>query len=108
MDPRNILRIAALSLLETPVNAAAPSKPLPTYVCHKEVQALKIKGIEHVGGGRYMLSFYEDGFGPTPVVAEWVDKHGPRPGGYYVVYKDGYVSYSPARAFEEGYTAVQP
>lgn len=27
-------------------------------------------------------------------------------GGYYVVYSDGYASYSPAKAFEEGYTEV--
>lgn len=26
--------------------------------------------------------------------------------GYYVVYTDGYVSWSPAKAFEEGYTKV--
>jgi len=28
-------------------------------------------------------------------------------GGYYVVYKDGYESFSPAEAFEEGYTLIE-
>ena len=29
-------------------------------------------------------------------------------GGYLVVYDDGYVSWSPAKAFEEGYTRIDP
>jgi hypothetical protein len=33
-------------------------------------------------------------------------KHAPEVGGYYVVYADGYKSYSPAKAFEDGYTQV--
>ena len=37
---------------------------------------------------------------------EYVRKHQPRIGGYYVVYKDGYKSFSPAEAFEEGYTPI--
>jgi len=38
------------------------------------------------------------------VSAEYLAKHKPTSGGYYVVYKDGYESFSPAQAFEEGYT----
>ena len=30
----------------------------------------------------------------------------PEVGGYYVVHKDGYKSFSPANAFEEGYTRI--
>lgn len=37
---------------------------------------------------------------------EYMQKHQPRAGGYFVVYKDGYESWSPAEAFEEGYTRV--
>jgi len=33
-------------------------------------------------------------------------EHNPQPGGYFVVYKDGYKSFSPAKAFEEGYTRI--
>ena len=32
-----------------------------------------------------------------------MEKHKPHAGGYYVVYDDGYKSFSPAKAFEEGY-----
>ena len=30
-----------------------------------------------------------------------------KPGGYYVRYPDGYESWSPAEAFEDGYTLVE-
>jgi len=75
---------------------------LPIYVCHKEVQAARIIEIQRVGAG-YALTL--EGVGPViTVTKEWYDKHNPHPWGYYVVYKDGYASYSPPRAFEEGYT----
>ena len=32
----------------------------------------------------------------------WAEKHSPEIGGYYVLYPDGYVSYSPAEPFEAG------
>ena len=35
-----------------------------------------------------------------------MDRHKPKAGGYYVVYDDGYKSYSPAKAFEEGYVRI--
>jgi hypothetical protein len=35
-----------------------------------------------------------------------LDKHKPEVGGYYVVYKEGYKSFSPAGAFEEGYALI--
>lgn len=81
-------------------------KELPAYVCHKEVRALKIKEIDR-RDGKYFLVFCEEGYEPLEVEAGWIDRFGPTRGGYYVVYKDGYTSFSPARAFEEGYTAVQ-
>ena len=40
-------------------------------------------------------------------IEEWLDKHNPEVGGYYVVYEDGYKSFSPAKAFEEGYTLIK-
>ena len=36
----------------------------------------------------------------------YVKKHNPQAGGYYVVYEDGYKSWSPAEAFESGYTKM--
>lgn len=92
---------------------AKPAKqPLPRYVCHKEVEAVKIRGIEYRAfpgqTGLYVITACEPGIEPITVPASWQDKHGAKAGGYFVRYKDGYESYSPARAFEEGYAAVQP
>lgn len=46
------------------------------------------------------------GYAPFAVSEEYIDKHNPQPGGYFVVYDDGYQSFSPAKAFEEGYTPI--
>jgi hypothetical protein len=44
---------------------------------------------------------------PSFVVSgEFMSKHKPVAGGYFVVYEDGYESFSPAQAFEEGYTLI--
>ncbi len=40
------------------------------------------------------------------VESAYVEKHKPVAGGYYVVYGDGYKSFSPAAAFEEGYSKI--
>lgn len=83
-------------------------KELPRYACHKEVQAVKVKSIAYApGGGGYLITPVEPGYDPILVTTEWQDKHGAKSGGYFVRYKDGYESFSPAAAFEEGYTAVQ-
>ncbi len=52
------------------------------------------------------LIFEDQGYAPHSVERSWVKKHDPRPGGYLVIYNDGYQSYSPAKAFEEGYTRI--
>ena len=80
---------------------------LPRYRCHKEVRALKIEAIadRETGGG--LLYPVDKRYAPIPLSPEYVQKHKPEPGGYYVVYKDGYKSFSPAQAFEEGYTLVR-
>lgn len=46
----------------------------------------------------------EEGYAPFEVDALYLKKHNPQVGGYYIVYADGYKSWSPAQAFEEGYT----
>lgn len=40
------------------------------------------------------------------VDSAYMQKHKPRLGGYFVVYDDGYTSFSPAEAFEAGYTLL--
>lgn len=80
-----------------------PVAALPRYRCHKEVWALKIEavtGLELVPTDKRFL--------PIAVTGEWLAKHKPEAGGYWVQYKDGYTSYSPAQAFEEGYSLIEP
>ena len=78
---------------------------MPKYVCHKEVCAFKIKSIDYDSGGpnNATITPEEDGYVPFEVDAAYMEKHKPIVGGYYVVYKDGYKSFSPAKAFEDGY-----
>lgn len=83
------------------------SAEMPKYKCHKEVWALKIKEIRRVPSGNATVTHTiipeEEGYAPFEVALEYISKHNPVAGGYYVVYADGYISYSPAKAFEEGY-----
>lgn len=90
------------------------SVEMPRYRCHKEVWALKIAEIvfdheiatieDRETDGTAMITPVEKGFSPFKVDAEYVRKHNPQVGGYFVVYKGGYKSFSPAVAFEEGYS----
>lgn len=80
------------------------SREMPRYRCHKQVWALKIKSITAGPGSSCIITPDEAGYEPFSVPAEYMVKHAPKAGGYYVVYLGGYRSYSPAAAFEEGYT----
>lgn len=79
---------------------------LPRYKCHKEVCALQIKSIQPVVGGSAIITPVEGSYAPFTVDADYVAKHKPQATGFYVVYDDGYRSYSPSKAFEEGYTRI--
>ena len=83
---------------------------LPRYKCYKEVWALKIMKIErHNEGdpsGSAMITPLDGRYAPFRVEPQYVRRHNPQVGGYYVVYKDGYKSYSPADVFEDGYTLI--
>lgn len=80
---------------------------MPRYRSHKEVRALKIEAIyvevnDATGGpGALKCAGWDE---LIPVSAEYMEKHDPSPGGYVVFYEDGYQSWSPAEAFESGYT----
>ena len=77
--------------------------PMPLYQCHKKVRALKIMAVNHP---LKRIVPNEPGFKSFTVSQEYLDRHRPQAGGYFVQYEDGYVSYSPAKAFEEGYTRI--
>lgn len=95
---------------------AQPSAEMPRYKCHKEVWALKIKAIaldsdkareeQRETDGSAMITPEEDRYAPLKVDAAYMHKHKPGVGGYYVVYADGYKSFSPAKAFEDGYSPI--
>jgi hypothetical protein len=76
---------------------------LPLYRSHKEVWAIKIERIKfEADGGAYL-----EGQGAAVKVDNaYMSKHNPQVGGYYVLYKGGYESWSPADAFEDGYSLV--
>lgn len=89
---------------------------MPRYKSHKEVHALQISKIDYdwerakeegtETDGSATITPVEDGYAPFKVDHAYVRKHGPQPGGYYVVYEDGYKSFSPAEAFEGGYIRI--
>lgn len=84
---------------------------MPKYKCHKEVWALKIRMVKphrddpHDGGA--FLEIEDDGYAPILVDRDYMEKHKPADGGYYLVYEDGYKSFSPAKAFEDGYSIIK-
>lgn len=92
---------------------------MPKYKCHKEVWALKIAKLEfstsdratgeneETDGGRIMTPA-DKGYGQFKLSPDYIRKHKPEVGGYYVLYKGGYESYSPADVFEDGYSLAQP
>lgn len=77
---------------------------LPRYRSHKEVNAFKIRRIE----GRVLYP-EDEALEPIEASDAYFEKHKPVAGGYYVVYpgSDNYASWSPAEAFEEGYTLIE-
>ena len=86
-------------------NCTTAAQEMPKYKCHKEVWALKIQSIKSVPNGIEVTPF-DEGYAPIFLDCHFVDQHKPQVGGYYVLYKGGYDSYSPADAFEEGYTRI--
>lgn len=109
----------ALQIAEQSANTASP---MPEYQCHKKVWALKIKEVviaplptiaelekmlgDHVAEAVGGFIVPEGHFAPIAVLTTWLNKHSPKAGGYLVFYRDGYQSYSPAEAFEDGYTRI--
>jgi len=89
---------------------------MPKYKCTKIVHGLKIKAIvfdadlANAEGretdGSATITPERDRYAPFKVDCDYVRKHQPKVGGYFVVYKGGYKSWSPAEAFEDGYVEL--
>jgi len=89
---------------------------MPKYRSYKEVWALKIADVRRDSDaaakenretdGSATLVFEDSRYAPMKVHHDYVRKHNPKPGGYYVVHKDGYNSWAPAEGFESMYTKI--
>lgn len=82
-------------------------REMPKYRSHKVVQAVKIAEVMCDTDRAHGAIIPEDlSLTPIAVTGEYLKKHNPEPGGYFVVYPDGYRSFSPAEAFESGYSRI--
>lgn len=90
------------------------ARELPRYRCTKEVGALKINKIvfdatlaqrEGRGtDGSATLYPEEKGYAPFAVTREWLERHQPKAGGYWVLSADATVnSFSDSISFEASY-----
>jgi hypothetical protein len=88
--------------------ASQAATALPKWKCHKEVWAAKITKQDRLLLRDGMARWYLDNGGyvdANSMLRERVTTGDPV-GGYYVRYEDGFESWSPAKAFEEGYTRI--
>lgn len=111
------IRIRSLADRTAAIAAQNTGRPMPKYQSHKKVWALKIKSVSYdkdaavadgnrETDGSAVITPADEGYAPFIVGAEYVRKHNPLAGGYFVRYEDGYTSFSPAEAFEGGYTRI--
>jgi len=75
---------------------------MPKYRSHKTVWALKIKEVGEEQLGTVKLTFEDERYAPKWVAV--TNRPKPEAGWFYVVYDNDYHSFSPAQAFEDGYT----
>jgi hypothetical protein len=85
-----------------------PHLSLPRWKCHKVVHAIKLASVEFIPGTSTVNLHPAEPEYPTLVRAGPFSRRVPAGSdpGYFVVYPDGYESWSPTKAFEEGYTRI--
>ena len=89
---------------------------MPRYQSHKIVHALKLDAVRHghsadgeIKNGSCVLYPADKAYNPLEVDGDWCHAKisiKDDDCGYLVVYEDGYTSWSPTKAFEEGYTRL--
>jgi hypothetical protein len=81
-------------------------RKMARFKCHKIVHAGQIMAIEPTQGGfRIDYTGRNGELRFVNVKDAWAAKHATAEvGGYLVVYEDGFMSYSPKKAFEDGYS----
>lgn len=88
----------------------ADAAEMPRYRCHKEVWALQIAKATLIGYPELTeirLEFIDKGYAPMNLPISMTANYTPTVGDYLVVYQDGYKSFSPKKAFEEGYNLIE-
>lgn len=83
-----------------------PQMELPRYVSHKRVWALEIAevSVPSVQSEDRRVYFRDKSYASIVAPGEMFSRYMPEVGDFYVVYADGYKSFSPRKAFLEGYT----
>lgn len=86
------------------------SAEMPRYISHKRVWALEIDTVGEAPNPTTnaplpprKLTFRDKGYAAMMAPDEMFSRYVPVPGDFYVVYADGYKSFSPRKAFLEGY-----
>lgn len=90
------------------VSMKAPPTPqawMRRWKCHKVVDAETIVRVERAAGWVGYLVAYGEVI-RQPVEDSFFARGAPENGDYLVRYEDGYLSWSPKKAFEDGYTLV--
>jgi hypothetical protein len=82
------------------------TRKMSRYKCHKIVHAGQITAMVAMQGGFRIDYTGRNGEARFINVKDaWAAKHATAEvGGYLVVYEDGFMSYSPKKAFEDGYS----
>lgn len=89
-----------------PANRKTPTTAnWPRYQCHKIVRAAKILTLSKDNKTNLWCAELE-GLPDCELSDAFIQKHHPAIRGWLVEYEDGYRSYSPAKAFEEGYKLI--
>jgi hypothetical protein len=94
------------------MNEAQTQREMPQFRCHKVVHALPIAAIAKADeDGREAVTIVpqDPEFAAFEAPDGWRDRCRAtiEDAGVYVVYEDGYASWSPTKAFEEGYTPIE-
>ena len=82
------------------------NKTFPQYLCNKVVGALLItKTSRKLSEDFITVNVEEEGYGPFKVMVDTIPKDiRPIKGWYFIEYNDGYRSFSPSKAFKDGYS----
>jgi len=81
---------------------------MPKYRSHKVVHALEIAALEIHEDRSATIAPKENGYAPFRTKPGWADRCEATEDdpGVYVVYRDGFASWSPTKEFRDGYSLI--